>query len=402
MALRQSLSRLARRPARAAAAVVAAVAAAALWSVVTQAQDGKAQADAAKKAAQAARPALTVTLTSPQAANWPQVIAANGNVAAWQEAVIGAEISGYRLTEVLVNVGDVVRKGQLLARVSSDTVAAELNQARATAEEAQANLAEAKANADRARQIQATGALSAQQISQYLTAEQTALARLNAARAKVQADELRLAQTRVLAPDDGVISARTATVGSLAQNGQELFRLIRGGRLEWRAEVTAAELARVKPGMPATLQPPGAPAGAGVQGKVRMVAPTVDAQTRNAIVYVDLPAGGAVRAGMFVRGELQVGQGTALTLPQSAVVLRDGFAYVYRVGADNRVAELKVETGRRIGDRVEVTRGLTADMRLVATGAGFLTDGDAVRVVEAPAAASTPTAAAAKGATARP
>ncbi len=384
---RRFLSNLARRPRLAAVAVAAVVSAAALWSVVTQAQDGKAQADAAKKAAQAARPALTVTLTSPQPADWPQVITANGNVAAWQEAVIGAEISGYRLTEVLVNVGDVVKKGQMLARVSSDTVAAELNQSRAAAEEAQANLAEAKANADRARQIQATGALSAQQISQYLTAEQTALARLNAARAKVVADELRLAQTRVLAPDDGVISARTATVGSLAQTGQELFRLIRGGRLEWRAEVTATELARVKPGMPATLQPPGAAAGARVQGKVRMVAPTVDAQTRNAIVYVDLPPGGAVRAGMFVRGELQVGQSPALTLPQSAVVLRDGFAYVYRVGADNRVAELKVETGRRVGDRVEVMRGLTADMKLVATGAGFLTDGDAVRVVESTAPA---------------
>lgn len=380
---RRFLSKLARRPTLAAVAVAAVVGAAALWSVVTQAQDGKAQADAAKKAAQATRPALTVTLTSPQPADWPQVIAANGNVAAWQEAVIGAEISGYRLTEVLVNVGDGVRKGQLLARVSSDTVAAELNQSRAAAEEAQANLAEAKANADRARQIQASGALSAQQINQFLTAEQTALARLNAARAKVQADELRLAQTRVLAPDDGVISARTATVGSLAQPGQELFRLIRGGRLEWRAEVTAAELARVKPGMLATLQPPGAAAGARVQGKVRMVAPTVDAQTRNAIVYVDLPSGGAVRAGMFVRGELQVGQSAALTLPQTAVVLRDGFAYVYRVGPDNRVAEVKVEVGRRIGDRIEIVRGVEPQMPLVASGAGFLSDGDVVRVVDA-------------------
>jgi RND family efflux transporter MFP subunit len=258
--------KFARRPTLAAAALAAVVGAAALWSVVTQAQDGKAQAEAAKKAAPAARPAMTVTLTSPQAADWPQLIAANGNVAAWQEAVIGAEISGLRLTEVLVNVGDVVKKGQLLARLSSDTVAAELNQSRAAAEEAQANLAEARANADRARQVQASGALSAQQISQFLTAEQTALARLNAARARVQADELRMTQTRVVAPDDGVISARTATVGSMAQGGQELFRLIRGGRLEWRAEVTAAELARVKPGMLATLQPPGATAGARVQG----------------------------------------------------------------------------------------------------------------------------------------
>jgi RND family efflux transporter MFP subunit len=371
----------------AAALFAAALAGAALWTVASKAQDGKAQPDAAKRAAQAARPALSVTLSAPQPADWPQVIAANGNVTAWQEAVIGAEIGGYRLTEVLVNVGDVVKKGQLLARVSSDTVAAELAQARAAVEEAQANLAEARANADRARQIQASGALSAQQINQFLTAEQTALARLNAARARVQADELRLAQTRVLAPDDGVISARAATVGSLAQGGQELFRLIRGGRLEWRAEITATELARVKPGMLATLQPPGADANARVQGKVRMVAPTVDPQTRNAIVYVDLPAGSPVRAGMFVRGEVQVGQGSALTLPQSAVLLRDGFAYVYRVGPDNRVAEVKVEVGRRVGERVEITRGITADMKLVASGAGFLSDGDTVKVVDNPAPA---------------
>jgi HlyD family secretion protein len=380
------ISRFKQRPVIAAVAIAAALGGGALWAVVSQAQGGKAQSDAAKKAA-AARPALSVTLTAPQTADWPQVIAANGNVAAWQEAVIGAEISGLRLTEVRVNVGDVVKKGQLLARIAGDTVAAELAQARAAAEEAQANLAEAKANADRARQIQATGALSAQQVSQFLTAEQTALARLNAASAKVQADELRLAQTRVVAPDDGVISARAATVGSLTQPGQELFRLIRNGRLEWRAEITANELARVTPGMTATLQPPGVPAGTRVQGKVRMVAPTVDAQTRNALVYVDLPAGNPLRAGMFVRGEVQVGRGTALTLPQGAVLLRDGLAYVYRVGPDNRVAEVKVELGRRVGDRVEITRGVTPDMRLVASGAGFLADGDVVRVVDAAAPA---------------
>ena len=351
------------------------------WSVASSAQDGK--GDAAKKAA-AARPALTVTLVAPQSVDWPQVVAANGNVVAWQEAVIGAEISGYRLTEVLVNVGDVVKKGQLLARVSDTTVQAELAQARAAAAEAEATLAEARANAERARQIQATGALSAQQISQYLTAEQTALARVNAAQARVQADQLRLAQTRVVAPDDGVISARAATVGSLAQPGQELFRLIRGGRLEWRAEVTSEELARIKPGMSAQLALPGSE-GQRVTGKVRTVAPTVDPQTRNALVYVDLPRDSGARAGMFARGQLELGRAPALTLPQSAVLTRDGFAFVYRVGNDNRVDEVKVDTGRRNGDRVEIVRGLAPSTPVVATGTGFLNAGDVVRVVEAPA-----------------
>ncbi len=363
------------------ASAVIVIGAAALWSLTSNAQDGK--TDAAKKSA-AARPALSVTLVAPQSVDWPRTVAANGNVVAWQEALIGAEISGYRLTDVLVNVGDVVKKGQLLARVSDTTVQAELAQSRAAAVEAEATLAEARANADRARQIQATGALSAQQINQYLTAEQTALARVNAAQAKVQADQLRLAQTRVVAPDDGVISARAATVGSLAQPGQELFRLIRGGRLEWRAEVTSEELARIKPGMSAQLALPGSD-GQRVTGKVRTVAPTVDPQTRNALVYVDLPRDSGARAGMFARGQLELGRAPALTLPQTAVLMRDGFAFVYRVGNDNRVDEVKVDTGRRNGDRVEIVRGLAPSTPVVATGTGFLNAGDVVRVVEAPA-----------------
>lgn len=334
------------------------------------------------------RPALSVTVTTAQKLQWPKVLAANGNIAAWQEVVIGAEISNYRLLEVRAQVGDTVRKGQVLAQIQSDTLAAELAQSEALRAEAQAQLAEAKANADRARSLQPTGALSAQQINQLLTAEQTAAARLHSAQAKVRVDALRLAQTRVLAPDDGLISARSATVGSLTQPGQELFRLIRGGRLEWRAEVTAVELARIQPGQLAWVV---APDGARVQGRVRIVAPTVDAQSRTGLVYVDLtdtqrpPAtASGVRAGMFVRGEFELGESSALTLPQSAVLLREGFSFVFVVEADDRVTQKKVSVGRRRGERIEITAGLEPNARVVASGAGFLADGDRVRVVSAP------------------
>ncbi len=329
----------------------------------------------------APRPALSVVAVTPRAEEWPRLLTANGNIAPWQEAIIGAEIGGHRITEVRVNVGDAVKQGDVLARISPDTLAAELAQSRAAAAEAEATLAEARANAERARQIEHTGAYSAQQIAQFLTAEQTARARLNAARARVQADELRLAHTRLLAPDDGVISARLATVGQTPQAGQELFRLIRDGRLEWRAEVTATELARIRPGLSVTLLPIG-PAAQPIEGKVRMVAPTVDPQTRNAIVYVDLPKPGAARAGMFARGEFELGRTSALTVPQSAVVMREGFSYLYRIHPDNRVSQVKVTTGRRIGERVEITAGLEPDARVVASGAAFLADGDLVRVVE--------------------
>ena len=342
------------------------------------ADDGKAAAP---------RPALTVTTAKPESARLPLRLAANGNVAAWQEAVIGSESNGLRLQEVKVNVGDVVKKGQVLAVFDAAPVEADLAQARAAVQEAEANAAAAKADAKRARALQSSGAMSEQQIAQYVTAERTAAARVASAKATLDQQRLRLKYTQVVAPDAGVISARSATVGAVAGVGAEMFRMIRQGRLEWRAEVTAAELARVKPGQKAVVKAAG---GASVQGRVRMVAPTVDAQSRVALVYVDLPpalsADAPLKAGMFASGEFAQGESAALTVPQQAIAVRDGFAYVFRLNADNRVSQLKVATGRRLGDRVEVTAGLPVDALVVTSGAGFLNDGDLVRNVPALAA----------------
>ena len=332
------------------------------------------------------RPALTVTTAQPQRTSVPLRLAANGNVAAWQEASIGAESNGLRLTDVRVNVGDVVKAGQVLATFSADTVQAEVAQVRASLLEAQANAAEAAANAQRALSLQASGALSQQQIQQYTTAEKTAQARVEAAKASLNAQQLRLKYAQVVAPDSGVISARTATVGAVVGSGTELFRMVRKGRLEWRAEVTSAELARIRAGVKAQVT---AASGAVVEGTVRMVAPTVDPQTRNALVYVDLPVSSDLRAGMFARGEFALGASDALTVPQEALVVRDGFSYVFVVGAENRVQMRKVATGRRVADRVEVLSGLDAQAAIAVRGAGFLNDGDLVRVANTPPAGST-------------
>ena len=323
------------------------------------------------------RPALAVNTVAPERAPLALQLAANGSVAAWQEASIGAESNGLRLTDVRVNVGDVVRKGQLLATFADDTVQADVAQARASLMEARSSAAEAAANDERARTLQATGALSAQQIQQYATAGQTAQARVEAAQAQLRVQQLRLAHTRVLAPDDGVISARTATVGAVLGAGTELFRMVRKGRLEWRAEVTSSELPRIRAGARARVT---AASGAEVEGRVRMVAPTVDPATRNALVYVDLPAHADIRAGMFARGEFLLGERSALTVPQSALVVRDGFSHVFEVVEGSRVAMRRVQTGERAGARVEVLSGLAEGAAVVARGGAFLNDGDLVRV----------------------
>ena len=331
----------------------------------------------------AARAALTVTTVLPQRVDLPRTLAANGNIMAWQEAVIGAEANGLRISQVLVGVGDRVRKGQLLATLTGDTARAEVAQMRASLAEAEATAGDAANNAQRARTLQGSGAMSTTQINQYLTVEQTARARVEAARSTLQAQQARLAQTRIVAPDSGIISARSATIGAIAAPGTELFRLIRQGRIEWRAEVTSAELGNITTGTTALVT---AASGARLTGRVRTIAPTVDPQTRSALVYVDLqPLPGtaaSARAGMFARGEFDLGAAPALTVPQQAVVVRDGFSYVYQVGADQRVVQVKVQTGRVAGNRVEIVQGLAPQTRVVATGAGFLNDGDLVRVVD--------------------
>jgi RND family efflux transporter MFP subunit len=342
-----------------------------------------------KKAARTANatPALTVTTARPSTVRLPLRLGANGNVAAWQEAVIGSESNGLRLREVRVNVGDVVKKGQVLAVFDADIVNADLAQARAALQEAEANAAAAQSDAQRARSLQSSGAMSEQEVTRYITAERTAAARVAAARATVAQQQLRLKYTQVVAPDSGIISGRSATVGAVAGVGTEMFRMIRQGRLEWRAEVTAAELPRVKPGLKAQVK---AASGALVTGTVRTVAPTVDPQSRVALVYVDLPpslsADAPLKAGMFAGGEFELGESGALTVPQQAIAVRDGFAYVFRLNQDSRVSQLKVTTGRRLGDRVEVLAGLAPDALVVVSGAGFLNDGDLVRnVAPAPA-----------------
>ncbi|WP_246099275.1 efflux RND transporter periplasmic adaptor subunit [Methylibium rhizosphaerae] len=359
------------------AAGIALAGAAVTVALATAERDAPAAGPAATRLPPAS---LTVAVARLRPATLPVRLRANGNIMAWQEASIGTEADGLRLAEVRVNVGDTVRRGQPLATLAAGPVEAELARSRAAVAEAEAVLAEAAGNAGRARALQASGALSAQQIGQYLGAERTALARLAAARAAEQAQRLRLAQTRITAPDDGVISARVATVGAVVPAGQELFRLIRGGRLEWRAEVPAADLALLRPGQKVTLKPSG---GKVIEGRLRKLGPVVDASTRNGLAYVDLLTGDdTVRAGMFARGEFEIGSDEVMTLPQGAVQLREGFSYVMRIGPDARVIRTRVTPGRRWSDRIEIVSGLDASDRIVASGAAFLGDGDLVRVIQ--------------------
>jgi HlyD family secretion protein len=344
--------------------------------VVTRHSAAPAEAPVAEEGPKAS---MTITLEKPATETLPRILEANGNVSAWQEASVGAEVGGLRLATVNANVGDVVRKGQVLATFVTATAQADSLQSRAAVMQAEASYENAHADAERARAIQDTGALSRSQIAQYFTQEKVAKAQWEAAKAAYSATQVRLGNTEVKAPDAGVISARSATVGAVVGAGQELFRLVRQGRLEWRAEVTPSEVGGIKVSQTVEVT---AATGALIAGKVRAIAPTADLQTRNILVYVDLERHQDLKAGTFAKGRFTLGQSQALTVPSTAIVVRDGNNFVFVVDGQNKAAQRKVQTGRRVGERVEVLDGLKADESVAVQGAGFLNDGDLVKVVQ--------------------
>jgi RND family efflux transporter MFP subunit len=309
--------------------------------------------------------------------SWPEVIHADGGIAAWQEVRIASETGGLSLTAVLVDVGDRVVRGQELALLNRSAPQADFDVAQASVQEAEASLEQAQADAMRAEGLVGTDVLSQQQILQYRIAARTADAKLASARAQLANRQLQLDRTHIVAPDDGIVSSRTAALGAVVSTGGELFRLIRQGRVEWHAEVIANDLLRIIPGQPARVA---LPDGTVLAGAVRAVAPVLDDRKRTGLIYVTLPTGQA-RPGMFATGEILVGEpAQVLTVPASAVMVRDGRSLVFTVDADGTARERRVATGRRQGDRVEITTSLDTAARIVVTGGAFLSDGDHVAI----------------------
>jgi len=357
-----------------------AIAAAVLLALGTAAWSLRASGAADDSAATTRKPSvLTVEVVAPQRQSWPQTVQASGSITPWQEIIVSPETGGLRIAELLVDVGAVVKRGQLLARLSDESLQADLRKQQAAVAQAQATLDQAASNLLRARMVDGSGALSAQKMEEYRIAEATSRASLDSARAELDSIRLKLSQTRIVAVDDGVVSSRTGVLGNVVSAGTELYRLVRQGKVEWRPELDARQVAAVGAGQRATLTLPG---GEQVQGQVRMVAPTLSTSTGRATVYVSLPAGPA-RSGMFANGTLELGTQPALTLPQSAIVMRDGRAYAYVVGSNARVISRAVTVGRRQDDRVEILGGLEASARVVAGGGAFLSDGAQVTVVAA-------------------
>jgi HlyD family secretion protein len=353
---------------------------------------------------------LTVTVIPVGLHRMADTLMVTGTLVPWEDLSVGTEGAGLTVTQVLVEEGDHVAAGQLLAKLDDAVILAQLKQkeaqisrAKAVIGQQDANIADAAATAHsadndvkRARELMKSANISVQTSEAREATAATASARVQSARMGRQIDEAdvalaqaqlaelqaRLAQTEIRAPTAGVISKRMVRVGRVVGSGDMLFGMVRDGILELDAEIPDRLLARVQPGQHARLSVLGAD-GEPVIGTVRAVAPIVDPATRNGITHIRAPADAKLKPGMFVSGELMLAESEQLAVPESAVLAKDGGALVFVVNAEGRVAQRKVETGLRSEGLVAIKSGLGPEDRIVQSGAGFLTDGDQVKIVEA-------------------
>lgn len=359
---------------------------------------------AKEDAVRTAPPAVSVIRTSE--AEFTETVAVSGSLVPRDEILVSPEVEGFRVLELMVDEGDRVKKGDVLATLVQESLDAQLAQnaagvARAEAEisraqtqivEAEARLNEAKASFERAKPLKNSGYLSESTYDQRQASAATTQAQLNAAReglrlaqaekAQVEAQgrELawRLSKTKVTAPADGLVSRRTARIGGMASAAADpMFRIIARSEIELDAEVLETELGKIAVGQKAYVKVAG---NGEVKGTIRLVSPEVDQATRLGRVRIFLGDDPKLRIGAFARGSIDTARGRGLAVPSSAVVFDADGAFV-QVVEDGRIRRRGIEPGLQAGGLVEVLSGL-ADGDIVVTRAGtFLSEGDAVRPV---------------------
>lgn len=338
-----------------------------------------ARADEAQAAVPpAAEASLAVTVDTVRDEKLATAIPGTGIVEAWQEVAVGAEAGGLVLTDVLVSEGERVEKGQLLARLDDALLQAQIAQQDALVRSAQAGANSAKAASTRAEKLTKTGAITAETADDRATAVETATAALDGAKAVRETLAIQLGRTEVRAPFAGIVSAEPAVAGGVVQAGTEIARIQRDGALEAKIKVPEQQIGFILLGDPVTLQ---TPAGSQIEAQVSSLGQTVDAATHLATVSVRLPDNSGFRAGMFVRGTIRSGESSRLTVAENALTWTEGQTTVFAVAQDGTVSRRTVEAGARLNGRVAVSGDIRPGEAVVAEGAGFLHEGNRVRVV---------------------
>ena len=356
----------------------------------------------------------SVTIAPAAISSVAQAVDTTGSVAAFDLLPILAQATGLQIQQVLVEEGQTVAAGQVLAILDNAVLTAQRNQAQADVASAQAivrqkqatlgqeraTLGQAESNLKRYQDLARSGAVSQKDLDAYVTTAKTAREAIGVAQANIasaQADvqskiaevqklETQIGQTVVRAPSSGVIAEKVARVGNVT-GSEKLFSLIRDGSLELQAKVPETELPQVKIGALARITSD-ADKRIRLQGRVREISPLVDPQNRQATVKIDLPTSALLRSGMFLRAAVTVQTAQALTVPASAVLPQpDGRSLVYVLEGTDIVRAKPVTVGTRQEStdptkaRIAIKSGLNTGDRVVVAGAGYVKDGDRVTVV---------------------
>jgi len=322
-------------------------------------------------------------------------LAASGDLMPREEAAVYAEVAGYRVARVLVDVGDHVRKGQTLVELDPAMIQAQLLQAQAQAAQAEANALQAEDQATRVKDLDDKGVLSQEAIDQRRYQARAARATANAQAAALKDVRTRANKLAVTAPVGGVVLERTVRPGDMSSTASATpwFRLARDGEIELNAQLSENDLARIKPGQHAQVT---LPSGVVVPGVVRLVSPQIDPQTKLGAVRIHLPVSPEIRAGGFGRAVFTDVTGMSLAVPETAVRYDADGAAVMVVGPNNRVQRALVQTGQRGGGLVQLLKGPPAGTRVVQNAAAFLLDGDLIKPSDAGAMVPATTAQAAR------
>jgi len=360
---------------------------------------------------QIAPPSMSVTVEPVRSTQVARSLNVTGTIAARDLISVLPQTNGLQIRQILVREGESVREGQAMAILDDAVIRAQIDQASANIESAQAvvgqrqaalaqaraSLAEAERNLQRYEQLARNGAISRQELDTRATATATAREAVRVAQANISSAEAdvrssraglqqlqtQLGQTVVRAPVSGLVAEAIAKIGDVASGSQPLFSIIQNNALELAAQVPAVQLPQVKVGAPARVTSD-TDSRVQLQGRVREIAPLVDTQSRQATVRIDLPPTSLLRPGMFARAAITSATVPGITVPAKAVVPQpDGNGRVFVLVGEDTVQARTVELGEVLNDgNIEIRSGLNPGDRVVVSGAGYLNDGDRVRVVE--------------------
>ena len=321
--------------------------------------------------------APVVTVILPGKTSVSGMIEAPGTIAARRPMPVGVVGEGGQVLRVLVDAGDWVRQGQVLAVIDRSVQTQQAVAQAAQIEVSRADARLAQANLDRALQLVERGFISKADVDRLTATRDAAAARVNVAEAQLSELRARNARLNIIAPASGYVLERTVEPGQTASAGSgPLFTIASGGEFEMLAQLSEVQLAGLAQGVSASITLTGSEKV--FEGQVWQLSPTIDPQSRQGTARIALPFAPELRPGGFATARIDSGSIEATVLPESAVLADDEGSFVYVIDKDNKAVRTRVKTGMVTAEGIAITEGLTGTERVVLRAGGFLNPGEVV------------------------